>query len=204
VANDDKARINKMSSDGNDELDWSSVTPGVQVTIIKLAPDGSEAARYPGEVVAVVGAEPWAVVRAVWTFRQVDVDGLVFCPGDVLLEWFSPRHPFNAFALFSPDLTFKGWYANVTWPTRLNPLASPPLLIWHDLYLDLVAPPNETAKLLDEDELAASGLQDDDPDLHHRVVAAGGELERRLREGILPFAASVLMRRMLEPPSVRE
>ncbi len=101
---------------------WSSLLPGAELTIVKLAPDGSEAARYRGEVVGH-RQDSWVLVQATWTNRTIELGGLSFCPGDNLLEWFSPRHPFNAFAVFSPQDRLKGWYANVTHPARLDATA---------------------------------------------------------------------------------
>lgn len=166
---------------------WSRLAPGQAVTVIKLAPDGKEAARYPGEVVALYLSERWIVVRATWTYRQVDLDGLSFVPGDELLEWFSPDHPFNAFAVISPGGDLRGWYANVTYPTRLDDSESPPLLVWHDLYLDLVGLPNGTVTLRDEDELLASRLRERDPQLYRRIIGASAELSRRFELGLPPF-----------------
>jgi hypothetical protein len=31
---------------------WLALRPGTMLTVVKLAPDGSEAARYPGEACA--------------------------------------------------------------------------------------------------------------------------------------------------------
>jgi Protein of unknown function (DUF402) len=157
------------------------------VTVVKLAPDGSEATRYPGEVVAIDETERWTVIRAVWTYRRVDLDGLSFVPGDELLEWFSPHHPFNAFAVFSPDGRLRGWYANVTHPAWLDDRASPPLLVWHDLYLDLVALPDGTITLRDEDELLAAGLRERDAPLYRRIVDASEELRHRFECRLQPF-----------------
>jgi len=166
---------------------WSRLLPGQAITVIKLAPEGQEAARYPGEVVALCQSERWIVVRATWTYRQVDLDGLSFVPGDELLEWFSPDHPFNAFAVFSPGGDLRGWYANVTYPPRLDDSKSPPLLVWHDLYLDLVGLPDGTVTLRDEDELLASGLRERDPRLYQRIIGASTELSRRFALRLPPF-----------------
>jgi hypothetical protein len=166
---------------------WSSLRPGAALTIVKLAPDGSEAARYRGEVIAHHG-DSWTVVQAMWTNLTVEVGELSFCPGDSLLEWFSPLHPFNAFALYSPNDSFKGWYANVTHPARLDVATDPPSLIWHDLFLDLVGLPDGSFTLRDDDELLASGLAKADPELHARIVKARSELMRRFEHRLPPFA----------------
>jgi uncharacterized protein len=166
---------------------WSSLLSGAEVSIVKLAPDGSEAARYQGEVVGHC-CDSWVLVQATWTNQAIDLGGLSFCPGDNLLEWFSPRHPFNAFAVFSSAARLKGWYANVTHPARLDSTQDPPVLIWHDLFLDLVGLPDGSFTLRDDDELLASGLASADPDLHVRIIGARSELIRRFERRLPPFA----------------
>lgn len=166
---------------------WSSLLPGAELTIVKLAPNGSETARYQGEVVGHY-RDSWVLVLATWTNRTIDLEGLSFCPGDKLLEWFSPWHPFNAFAVFSPADKLKGWYANVTHPARLDATQDPPVLIWHDLFLDLVGLPDGSFTVRDEDELLASGLPQTEPELYARVREARSELIRRFEHRLLPFA----------------
>ena len=157
--------------------------------VVKLAPDGAEVARYPAEVVSRTADDAWVVVRAIWGYRQVDVAGLAFAPGDVLAEWFSPRHDFNAFAVHAPDGRFKGWYANVAFPARLDAGASPPLLTWHDLYVDVIVLPDGAPVVHDEDELAESGLAQSDPELHERILRARDELLDRHERRLPPFGA---------------
>jgi uncharacterized protein DUF402 len=166
---------------------WSALLPGAAVTVVKLAPDGSEAARYRGDVVGHC-QDSWLLVQAIWTHRKIELGGLSFCPGDELLEWFSPQHPYNAFAVFSPQDHFKGWYANVAHPARLDATRDPPVLIWHDLYLDLVGLPDGSFTIRDDDELLASGLADVDPELQVRILAARSELIRRFQHRLSPFA----------------
>lgn len=180
---------------------WSCLRPGALVTIVKLAPDGSEVVRYPGEVVTRFDAESWLVIRAVWAFRIVEVDGLRFSPGDLLLEWFSPELPFNAFALFSPERQFRGWYANVSHPAVLEPSleGGRPLLLWRDLYLDLVALPNEDFTIRDEDELADSGLEERQPAEYHHILGASEEMQRRFAGAQMPFIAPPELAAILDP-----
>jgi hypothetical protein len=166
---------------------WSSLLPGAELAIVKLAPDGSEAARYQGEVVGHY-RDSWVLVLATWTNRTIDLEGLSFCPGDKLLEWFSPRHPFNAFAVYSPADQLKGWYANVTHPARLDGTQDPPVLIWHDLFLDLVGLPDGSFTVRDVDELLTSGLSDAEPELYARICEAQSELIRRFKHRLPPFA----------------
>lgn len=172
-----------MPTDGG----WGDLAPGHALTVIKLAPDGDEVARYPGEVVAIEDGGAWVVVRAVWTRRTVELDGLSFCAGDELLEWFSPDYGFNAFAVHAPDGALKGWYANVTHPARLDVSVVPAALIWHDLYVDLVGLPDGTFTVRDEDELEASALAERDSRLYQQILGGRDAIVDRFRRELVPF-----------------
>lgn len=165
--------------------DWPALAAGSPVVVRKLAPDGTEAARYPATVVATTGS--WLSVAARWTNDRIVLDGLTFAPGDRLLEYFSPREPFNAFAVYGPREALRGWYANVTFPPTLDLSVSPPLLTWHDRYLDLILLPDGTAVLRDEDELAASGLAIRNPAAHADIVAARDRLLATAADRAFPF-----------------
>lgn len=166
---------------------WPHLPPGTPLTVVKLAPDGSEVTRYAGMVMETGVPSPWLAVEAWWINRRVEMNGLAFETGDRIEEFFSPADPFNLFAVFAPDGHFRGWYANVTYPAMLDPRTDPPTLTWHDLYLDVVALPDRTYVLRDEDELAEAGLLAAHPDLHAAIVAAAEELLRRLAAGAFPF-----------------
>ncbi len=166
---------------------WPPLPPGTPLEIVKVAPDGAVAARYPGTVIAASVPSPWLAMHATWVSRVVELNGLRFVPGDSLHEYFSPRHPFNAFAVFAPGGRLRGWYANVTHPAALDTRTDPPRLVWHDLYLDVVGLPDGTAAVRDEDELAASLLAERDPPLAAAILAAGDELLRRFARRTVPF-----------------
>lgn len=174
-----------------DASGWDRLREGDALTMVKLAPDGEEVTRYPGAAVAVRD-DGWIVVRATWTHRLVELDGLQFHPGDVLLEWFSAQHWFNAFAVYSPDGLLRGWYGNVTHPAWLETDDEQPRLVWHDLYVDLVGLPDGTVTIRDDDELRDSGLDTRDPSLHAQIVIARGELLRRYQDREAPFEPSAL------------
>lgn len=170
---------------------WPDLAVGTLLTIVKLAPTGAEAARYPGTVIDTGGEAPWVVVRATWVTPIIEADGLVFTPGDTLHEYFSPNHPFNVFAVFDPTRQLRGWYANVTHPATLDVATKPPTLFWRDLYLDVIALPDGHVVVRDEDELAASGLETSAPNLYSTVLDARNELLRRATDRLFPFHEGV-------------
>lgn len=167
--------------------DWLSFPPGTQLTVVKLAPDGSETTRYDGHVVAEHVPAPWLAVGATWISGSVHLNGLDFLPGDTLLEYFSPAHWFNAFAVYGPDGVHRGWYANVTYPATLDPRTDPPTLTWHDLFIDIVLLPTGEMTIRDEEELETAGVVRSDPKLHATVLEAEAELIRRAQARLFPF-----------------
>lgn len=166
---------------------WPEPGARFSVAVVKLAPDGSVVTEYPAEIVPGAAPPPWIAARAVWGNRLVVLDGLEFHPGDTLVEFFSPDHWFNAFAVHAPDGAFRGWYANVTYPTRFDGSVSPPRLIWHDLFVDVVAVPGGSPSVRDEDELAASRLAATSPALHARILAARDDILDRVESRDVPF-----------------
>jgi predicted RNA-binding protein associated with RNAse of E/G family len=157
------------------------------VVVVKLNPAGREVARYPAEVLDEKLPESWLGVRATWTMKRVEVDGLVFEPGDSLIEYFSTERWFNAFRIVAPDGQVRGIYGNVTYPTSVTTESGTTTITWHDLYLDVLRFPDGSVTLCDEDELAQSGLESSDPALHARICAAAGEMLELARAGTFPF-----------------
>lgn len=151
---------------------FSRLRPGQLATVVKLAPDGTEAARYPAKVAETSAPAPWLELVAEWTLPRVVVAELAFEPGDTLHEYFSAEHPYNAFAVFAPDGELRGWYGNVTYPAFLYEVDGKRVLVWHDLYLDVVVLANGTTHLLDDDELAASGFPDREPLFAAAIIQA--------------------------------
>ncbi len=155
---------------------------GAEVTVVKLRPDGSEAATYHGTLIE--SPPGWVVVRASWTFRRIDIGQLVFEPDDYLIEYFSTTLPFNAFAIFTPEETLKGWYCNVTHPTEVRGRT----IYWHDLFIDVVQDSSGKIFVLDEDELSESGLCREMPQLHAMIQDARDSLVEKMRSGEYPFS----------------
>lgn len=156
--------------------------PGTEVEIVKLRPDGSHAASYQGTL--VTSPENWLVARATWTFRRMHLGYMIFEPGDYLLEYFATHEPFNAFALFSPESEFKGWYCNITHPTVVRDST----IVWHDLYLDVVQRSDRKILVLDEDELEDSDLARQDPDLHRMITSTCETVVSMMRNRDYPFS----------------
>jgi predicted RNA-binding protein associated with RNAse of E/G family len=159
----------------------------MELTVVKWSPEGDEVTRYPGWVIEEGAPAPWVAVRANWVTKVVEMDGLRFVPGDRLHEFFSPKHPYNLFSVWSPQGILRGWYANVTHPAMLDPSTEPWTLIWHDLYLDLIGLPDGTMAIRDEDELADSGLLATDPELHRSILATRDELIALFSRRAFPF-----------------
>lgn len=150
------------------------IVPGDRLTLLKRQPDGTDAARYPGTVIGSTASPPWIAVEATWTNPIVTVGGLVFETGDILRELFSPVHPFNVFAVSTADGVHKGCYGNVAFPAFLTDDPDP-VLVWHDLYLDVVVLADNVVHLLDDDELDAAPAPFREPALHRAIHAARDE-----------------------------
>lgn len=166
---------------------WSALVPGAALTIVKLAPDGQEVTRYPAHVVAHGRDGYWLATRAAWTHRPVEVDGLWFRPGDLLEEFFSPVEWYNAFLVLAPGGEPRGWYANVTYPTQLKHDGGETLLIWRDLYIDVVVRADGTVSVRDEDELAESGLAEREPAIYRAILTARDLILSRIERRLYPF-----------------
>ena len=166
---------------------WENLVPGTRVTIIKIAPGGEEVTRYPGEITRHDAHTGWVTARAIWTNREVDIDGVRFRPNDAIDEYFSATEWFNAFQVWHGDAGAQGWYINVTYPTRLTRAGDELILLWHDLYLDVVIRPDGVVIVRDEDELAASALATRDPALHARILGTREHILNHVAHQTGPF-----------------
>ena len=171
---------------------WSELSPGTTVEVAKWSAkhQGERRALYPGVVIASSLPSPWIVIETHWTMGTHDQGLLTFENGDLLHEIFSPIHPYNAFAVYAPDGALKGWYANVTYPTFFEEEIDERVLIWHDLFIDIVATPDGEVAVLDEDELEEADLLTSDPGLHQHILAARDELLERFHDRRAPFHQS--------------
>jgi predicted RNA-binding protein associated with RNAse of E/G family len=154
----------------------AAIPMGATVQVVKRAPEGHEATRYPAVRVSTAAPSPWIELVAVWVVPDVVVAGLEFVPGDTVREFFSAEHPFNAFAVISPEGVLRGWYGNVTYPTTVENIDGQQAVVWHDLYLDVVTLPDGRLELLDDDELADSGIPASDPAFALAIEQARNDL----------------------------
>ncbi|NLT73962.1 MAG: DUF402 domain-containing protein [Chloroflexi bacterium] len=121
-----------------------------QITITMLDHQGNRLVTYTG--VLVEESADMLAVRCRWTSQEPVKLGLFTIePGDVLIEYFYAREPFNIFAVHDPGGALKGWYCNLLESTRICRDS----VEWADLALDLLAIPTGKRLLLDEDEFEA-------------------------------------------------
>jgi hypothetical protein len=170
---------------------WDGLTPGMNVLVEKSPWEAErEIVRYRAEVVQSHVPSPWVEVLASWTMKDVNVAGLPFRTGDELREFFSPRHPYNAFAVYAPDSALRGWYGNVTRTARLRREGDGLVLTWPDLVLDVIVLPDGTVIMVDDDEIDASGYRETAPWLVDQMFDARKELLQLLKSGFFPTGNS--------------
>jgi hypothetical protein len=157
-------------------------SPGRQWNVIKLRPDGTVATRY--DATEIESPDGWIAVNARWMHGFIDIGSFAFEPHDVLIEYFSLRRHYNAFATFRADGRFVAWYCNVTHPSTVTETE----IFWHDLYVDVVVLADGNVLVLDEDELEDSELSQSDPELHGTILAARDELLELVKRGDYPFS----------------
>ncbi|MFF8954651.1 DUF402 domain-containing protein [Streptomyces sp. NPDC014894] len=150
------------------------MTVSVEIRLVKA---GVTKIRYPAELVADDGVR--AVVRAPWAGEGVRDFGFVrFEPGDVFTEHYWRDRWYAVKEVRTGEGALKGWYCDIARPARLTAGE----LSVEDLDLDLwVSADGSRVLRLDEDEFAASGLPERDPEAAARAVAALDELEALAR-----------------------
>ncbi|MFJ9798656.1 DUF402 domain-containing protein [Streptomyces sp. NPDC101145] len=148
----------------------------VDVVLVKA---GRTKIRYPAEVVFDDGTV--LTVRAAWAGEGVRDFGFVrFEPGDVFTEHYRRDRWYSVKEVRAADGTLKGWYCDITRPADVRAAE----VVVEDLDLDLwVSADRRLVLRLDENEFAASGLAERDPDAAARAVEALDALEAAARQG---------------------
>lgn len=161
-----------------------TLEPGSEVTIRLLKHPG-EKLRYPAVVLADDGTH--VAVRAPWAGdRPRDMGFAVFEQGDVWTEHYWRDRWFSVKEVADGDGQVKGWYCDITRPV----VVAAGVVTAEDLDLDLWRSGDGSAILrLDEDEFAASGLDERDPDAAARAQTALDELEKIAAGGFAELLA---------------
>ncbi|MGI5199264.1 DUF402 domain-containing protein [Streptomyces sp. CA-288835] len=146
---------------------------------IVLVKGGRTKIRYPAELLADDGTR--ITVRASWAGDVARDFGFVrFESGDIFTEYYWRDRWYAVKEVRDSTGTLKGWYTDITRPAVLSGTE----LVVEDLDLDLWrSADGRTVLRLDEDEFAASGLPQTDPDAASAAMSALDELELLAREG---------------------
>ena len=114
--------------------------------------------------------------NAEWTSPMARLGYVTLDAGDIFIETFYDNRWYNIFKITSPTKKVKGWYANVTRPTRI--LATD--VEWDDLALDVWMWPNGEMQVMDEHE-----FEDIKLDLslmeQHQALTAVDEIKQELK-----------------------
>ncbi|MYS17063.1 DUF402 domain-containing protein [Streptomyces sp. SID4982] len=152
----------------------ADVSDELEIVLVKA---GRTKIRYPAALLADDGTR--VSVRAPWAGEGVRDFGFVrFEPGDVFTEHYWRDRWYAVKEVRAQDGTLKGWYCDITRPA----VRSGTELLVEDLDLDLwVSGDGKDVLRLDEDEFAASGLPERDPEAAAAARSALDELEALAR-----------------------
>jgi hypothetical protein len=149
----------------------------VVVRLVKLG--GTDDYEYPMVVLADDGTH--IVVRGPWAEPEARrVGPVTFEPGDVFTEHYWRDRWYAVKEVCAAGGALKGWYCDVTRPTRVES----GVIVSEDLVLDLwVDADGRSSVRLDEDEFEASGLEMRDPAVARRAREALDTLARLAGDG---------------------
>ncbi|MET9109980.1 DUF402 domain-containing protein [Streptomyces zhihengii] len=155
--------------------------------VVRLVKAGTTKIRYPAGLIHDDGTR--LVVRAPWAAPGVRDFGFVrFEPGDVFTEHYWRDRWYAVKEVRTGAGALKGWYCDITRPA----VRTGDDVVVEDLDLDLwVSADGGEVLRLDEDEFAASGLAERDPDAAAAAVRALDGLELLARgEGLTGLLAT--------------
>ena len=156
----------------------NSAERGTQLDVV-LVKAGRTKIRYAAELLGDDGTH--IAVRAPWAGEGVRDFGFVrFEKGDVFTEHYWRDRWYSVKEVRDSAGVRKGWYCDITRPA----VRSGTELVVEDLDLDLWrSADGRDVRRLDEDEFAASGLAETDPEAAAAAVAALDALEALARGG---------------------
>ncbi len=154
-----------------------TLAPGSPVTVSLVKQRSANNVEYPAVVLADDGNH--VVVRGLWSYESaLDLGFVRFEPGDVFTEHYWRDRWYSVKEVRGGGGAMKGWYCDVARPVRVRE----GLLVSEDLDLDLWASADgRTILRLDEDDFAASGLDERDPAAATLARQALDDLERLAR-----------------------
>jgi hypothetical protein len=163
----------------DDQRSPSPVLPVGSEILVRLVKHPRPEVSYPARVTADDGTH--VVVRAPWAGPpSKDMGYTRFEAGDIFVEHYWRDRWFSIKEVHSPGGALKGWYCDVTRPATVVPGE----LLVHDLDLDLWrSADGRTVLRLDEDEFAASGIEEREPATAASARRALDELEELAHDG---------------------
>jgi PncC family amidohydrolase len=117
--------------------------------IHKCTHRGERKYTYRGTLESFDGSK--AVVCAPWAFDALALSYSRFEPGDIFSETFYTDRWYNVFEIVDREGSHKGWYGNITRPSRVVSDE----IEWDDLELDVWMHPNGDWLILDQEDFGA-------------------------------------------------
>ena len=127
-----------------------------RIKVQKKNPAGDVTYQYEGDLVR--RDENTIVLEALFDRRDMPFQDIVFKTGDRFVEFYYSDRWYNIFEIHDrDDGQIKGWYCNVGMPAVFED----GIVSYVDLALDLWVSSNGNQTVLDEDEFAQLGLEEE-------------------------------------------
>ncbi len=138
-------------------MSWMKLGEDVsRIKVQKKNPAGDVTYQYEGDLVR--RDENTIVLEALFDRRDMPFQDIVFKTGDRFVEFYYSDRWYNIFEIHDrDDGQIKGWYCNVGMPAMFEE----GIVSYVDLALDLWVSSNGNQTVLDEDEFAQLGLEEE-------------------------------------------
>jgi len=138
-------------------MSWMKLGEDVsRIKVQKKNPAGEVTYQYEGDLVR--RDENTIVLEALFDRRDMPFQDIVFKTGDRFVEFYYSDRWYNIFEIHDrDDGQIKGWYCNVGMPAVFEE----GIVSYVDLALDLWVSSNGNQTVLDEDEFAQLGLEEE-------------------------------------------